>query len=101
VGLVQREIEAAGMSTITLSPMPDWTAAMSVPRLVGIEHPLGVTLGHPGDVATQTAVLRDTLQALAEMETPGDVRYLPYNGRNCPATLHCIPIHHRRSRRRS
>ena len=51
---------------------------MGVPRLVGIEHPLGVTVGHPGDVATQTAVLRDTLQALAEMERPGEVRHLPY-----------------------
>lgn len=78
MGLVQREIEAAGMSTITLSPMPDWTAAVGVPRLVGIEHPLGVTAGHPDDVKTQTAVLRDTLQALVEMEQPGEVRYLPY-----------------------
>ncbi len=66
------------MSTISLSPMPDWTAAMGVPRLVGVEHPLGVTMGHPGDAATQTAVLRDTLAALAEMERPGAVRYLPY-----------------------
>ena len=78
MGLVQREIEAAGMSTITLSPMPDWTQVMGVPRLVGIEHPLGVTAGHPDDVKTQTAVLRDTLQALVEMEQPGEVRYLPY-----------------------
>jgi hypothetical protein len=38
---VQREIEAADISTITLSPMPDWTEAIGVPRLVGIEHPLG------------------------------------------------------------
>lgn len=84
MGLVQREIEAAGMSTITLSPMPDWTAAMGVPRLVGIEHPLGVTVGHPGDVATQTAVLRDTLQALVEIDEPGQVRYLPYKWEEKP-----------------
>ncbi len=81
------------MSTVTLSPMPDWTAATSVPRLVGIEHPLGVTLGHPGDVARQTAVLRDTLQALAEMETAGDVRYLPYKWTELPGdpSLHPSP----------
>ncbi len=78
MGLVQREIEAAGISTIALSPIPEWTAAQSVPRLVGIEHPLGATLGRPGDAAGQTAVLRDTLQALVEMQQPGEVRYLPY-----------------------
>jgi D-proline reductase (dithiol) PrdB len=78
VGLVQREIEAAGMSTITISPMPEWTAALGVPRVVGIEHPLGVTIGRPGDVATQTAVVRDTLQALAGMQEPGEAWHLPY-----------------------
>ena len=81
------------MSTITLSPMPDWTAAMSVPRLVGVEHPLGVTMGRPGDVPTQTAVLRDTLQALAEIDQPGAVRYLPYRWREEPGdpSLHPDP----------
>ena len=68
MGLVQREIEAAGMSTITLSPMPDWTQAMGVPRLVGVEYPLGLTVGRPGDKVMQTAVLRDTLRALVEAE---------------------------------
>jgi hypothetical protein len=78
VGLVQRKIEAAGMSTITLSTIPDWTAAQSVPRLVGIEYPQGVSFGRPGDVAGQTAVLRDLLAALEEMKMPGEARYLPY-----------------------
>jgi hypothetical protein len=93
VGLVQREIEAAGMSTITLSPMPDWTAAMSVPRLVGIEHPLGVTMGRPGDAATQTAVLRETLQALVQMSEPGAAHCLPYKWQEMPgdAPLHPDP----------
>jgi hypothetical protein len=78
VGLVQREIEAAGMSTITLSSIPDLTAAVSVPRLAAIEHPLGYLLGQPGDREGQTAVLRSTLHALAEMTRPGSVIQLPF-----------------------
>lgn len=64
---------------------------MGVPRLVGVEHPLGVTMGRPGDVRTQTSVLRDTLQALAEMETPGAVRHLPYRWVDLPGDLSLHP----------
>jgi hypothetical protein len=78
VGLVQREIEAAGMSTITLSSIPDLTATARVPRLAAIAHPLGYLLGQPGDQEGQTAVLRATLHALAEMTRPGSVVHLPF-----------------------
>jgi hypothetical protein len=78
VGLVQRKIEAAGISTITLSSIPDLTSAVSVPRLAAIEYPLGYLLGQPGDQEGQTAVLRATLQALSEMTGPGSVSHLPF-----------------------
>ena len=44
-------IEAAGISTITLSSIPDLTGAVSVPRLAAIEYPLGYLFGQPGDQA--------------------------------------------------
>lgn len=66
------------MSTITLSNIPDLTAAVSVPRLTAIEYPLGRPFGQPGDAAGQRAILRATLQALEEMDTPGSVRHLPF-----------------------
>jgi hypothetical protein len=78
VGLVAREIEAAGFSTICLSQMPEWTAVTGAPRIAAIEHPFGQTMGAPGDAAGQTAVLRAALQALAEIEEPGTVRHLPF-----------------------
>ncbi len=51
---------------------------MSAPRVAGIENPPGCPLGRPGDRAGQLAVLRATLQALASMTTPGEVRHLPF-----------------------
>jgi hypothetical protein len=69
VGLVQREIEAAGFTTITLTPLPDLTASVSVPRLAAIEYPLGRTLGQSCDAAGQMAVLEATLQALESIQT--------------------------------
>jgi len=78
VGHVQREIEAAGISTITLSGIPDLTASVSVPRLAAIEYPLGYLLGQPGDQTGQKAVLQATLGALVGMQKPGGVVYLPF-----------------------
>ena len=66
------------MSTITLSSIPELTAAVGVPRLAAIEAPLGYLVGRPGDQEGQTAVLLATLRALAEMTGPGSVSHLPF-----------------------
>lgn len=78
MGLVQRAIEAAGISTITLSNVPAVTSSVGVPRLAAIEHPFGLPMGMPGDADTQRAVLRATLQAAETIKTPGGIVHLPW-----------------------
>jgi hypothetical protein len=78
VGLVQREIEAAGFSTVSLSMIPELTSSAGAPRIAAVEHPFGLTLGLPGDAARQLAVLRAALGALEEISRPGDVVHLPF-----------------------
>jgi hypothetical protein len=75
---VQRAIEMAGISTITLSSIPDLTRAVGVPRLAAIEYPLGRPFGLSGDVAGQMAVLRATLNAIPALATPGAIVQLPF-----------------------
>ena len=84
MGLAQRQIEAAGFSTISLSNIHELTAATGVPRLAAIEHPFGQLLGEPGDESRQTAVLRDTLEALEGIQEPGTVIHLPYQFAGSP-----------------
>jgi len=62
--------------------MPAITEAVSPPRLVGIGFPSGRPFGPPGDAATQTRVLRATLEALTAMTEPGTRIDLdiPYTG---------------------
>ncbi len=91
MGLVQREIEAAGVSTITLTPVPELTRSVSVPRLAAIEYPLGRTFGQPGDAAGQASVLRATLQALETLETPGGIRTLPFTWPELPSQVRNRP----------
>jgi len=78
VGLAQREIEYAGISTVTLSNIPELTVAVGVPRLVGIEFPFGQIVGRPGAAHDQRAVLKGTLNAMEQLQRPGDVIPLPF-----------------------
>lgn len=78
VGLLQREIETQGFSTIILSNNPDLTASVSVPRIAAIEHPYSRTVGQPGDVDGQIAVLRSVIQSLMDIQSPGGVIHLPF-----------------------
>jgi hypothetical protein len=61
-----------------LSGIPDLTAAVGVPRLAGIEYPLGYLMGKPCDRVGQLAVLRAILNALADAEKPGTVIDIPF-----------------------
>jgi hypothetical protein len=75
---VQREIEAAGVSTISLSNIPELTASTGAPRVAGIEYPFGRTVGMPGDADGQRAVVRAALHALAQIQDPGGRVDLPF-----------------------
>ena len=97
MGLVQREIEAAGFSTISLSMMPELTMSCGVPRIAAIEQPFGLTLGLPHDAARQLAVLSGTLQALEEISQPGTVVHLPFEW-DAGEKLNTLPRKLRRSR---
>jgi hypothetical protein len=91
VGLVQRELEFAGFTTIILTPVPDLTASVSVPRLAAIEYPLGRTLGQPCDSTGQMAVLEAVLQAVEQIETPGEIVYLPFEWPEAPKDVRNEP----------
>ena len=54
------------------------TAAVRPPRAVYLDFPLGHTAGKAHDRALQRRVLRDTLDALATIDTPGTIRRLPH-----------------------
>ena len=91
MGLVQREMEAAGLATITLSTIAAFTASVGAPRVAAIEHPQGRPLGQPGDAQGQLAVLRETLAALGRIELPGTVVDLPFEWSEPPREVRSRP----------
>jgi hypothetical protein len=73
VGLVQRAIEAAGISTISMTMMPEITRRVGVPRALRVGFPLGHPFGMPGQGCLQMRLLRLALSNAASIETPGTI----------------------------
>lgn len=85
MGLVQRVLEAEGISTVSLSMIPDFTRAVGVPRLAGIAYPMSRPMGRPGDADGQRAVLRALLGLLDAARAPDAYLELPFAWPETPA----------------
>jgi hypothetical protein len=68
VGLVQGEIERAGIPTVSLSVRPEVTYGMNVPRAAYLRFPHGNPLGEP-DRPEQHHVILEALLRLLETAT--------------------------------
>ena len=62
VGLVQGEIERAGISTVSVTVRPDVTFGMNVPRAAYLRFPHGNPLGEPDRPDQQHLILEALLQ---------------------------------------
>jgi hypothetical protein len=61
------------LSTVLVTNMPFWAERAGVPRTLAVEFPFGHTLGQPHDVAQQVRVIRQALEVLETVETPGTI----------------------------
>ncbi len=78
MGLIQREIEKAGIPTIGISIARRYTEMVKPPRTVFVKWPLGHPLGEPFHIAQQRAVLEAAFRALAAIKEPGEIIDLPF-----------------------
>jgi D-proline reductase (dithiol) PrdB len=81
VGLIQREIERAGIVTIGISIVREYSEKVQPPRTVFLRWPFGHPLGEPGNTEQQRTVLLDALQAAYQIEEAGSIVDLPYRWR--------------------
>jgi hypothetical protein len=71
VPVLARLIEAAGIPTVTVTPMPQLAAQLLTPRIVGVEFPFGHPFGMPNDRAMQRTVLSTAVSVLAGAAAAG------------------------------
>jgi hypothetical protein len=70
VGALARVFESAGLATVGLSLVREQAEAISAPRFLHCEFPLGRPLGKPDDPEFQTAVLRRAFALLQRTDVP-------------------------------
>lgn len=75
--VLARTLEAAGLATVLVTPMPFWAEKTGVPRTLAVEFPFGQTLGRAGDAAQQLRVIRQALALLAAAREPGLIVHSP------------------------
>jgi len=78
VGLIARQLEAAGIPTVGFTSARTITASANQPRAVFVDLPLGHTTGLPNDPVGQRLILTEGLTAAAAMNVPGTIVDLPY-----------------------
>jgi len=78
VGLIQREVEEAGISTIGISLVRSISDKIKPPRTVFLPWPFGHPLGEPFNVAQQRKVLMAAFYALSTIKNPGEILDLPF-----------------------
>jgi len=81
-GLIQREIEAAGIPSVGVSVCPDITDHLQVPRAVALRFPMGSPFGASMDTSMQLRILRDALSLIESTKIPGEIVQLPYEWAN-------------------
>ena len=81
MGLIQREIERAGIPTIGISIIRKFTEKVKPPRTVFLRWPFGHPLGEPFNVAQQRTVLVEAFKALYRIKEPATIIDLPYRWR--------------------
>ena len=78
MGLIAREIERAGIPTLSMSSAWDITFAVRPPRAVFVNFPLNHQTGKANDPGLQRRILLDALRAFEVLWAPGMLLTLPY-----------------------
>lgn len=80
--IVQRAIESVGISTIIIAALPPIAKQQGAPRIAAAHVPIGSNAGEPNNKEMQTAILKDSLNAMVKMDHFGEIIMLPYEYRH-------------------
>ena len=70
VGLIQRAVEAAGISTVSITLDESITKRVKPPRALSVPYRFGYPLGEPNNPELQHAIIAEALALLADEGTP-------------------------------
>ncbi len=76
--LIGRQLEAAGIPTVSLTSARDITASANPARAVFLDYPLGHTAGRVGEKELNRSIVSTALAQLVEATEPGTIVDLPH-----------------------
>ncbi len=79
--MLAREIEANGVTTVSLALVRELAVAVKAPRMLYLHWPFGHALGEPGNRDQQRTILHDAFSLARIAQRPGLVVDLPYQWR--------------------
>jgi D-proline reductase (dithiol) PrdB len=82
VGLIQREIEKAGIPSIGISIERSYSEKVKPPRSIFLRWPFGHPFGQAFNRAQQRVVLAEALRALFTIKEPGTILDMHYRFKN-------------------
>jgi D-proline reductase (dithiol) PrdB len=77
VGLIQRQIEYAGITTVSISLLREITEKTRPPRALFVPFPLGYPLGEPNNTDLQTRIMRAAFALLSRNDCPVLETFMP------------------------
>jgi len=78
VGLIARQVEAAGIPALCMGSAYDIMRAVNPPRGAFLDFPLGHTAGKPDQPELQRQILIEALEAFNSLTEPGSIKILPF-----------------------
>ena len=74
VGLIQRAVEEAGISTVSITLAESMTKKIRPPRALAVPYPFGHPLGEPNNPELQHAIIAEALALLTVGTSPPILR---------------------------
>ena len=78
MGLIARQVEAAGIPTLCMGSALDILKAGNPPRAAFLDYPLGHTTGKPHQPELQREILVQALEGFTSLTVPGLIKMLPF-----------------------
>ena len=78
MGLIARQVEAAGISTLCIGSALDILKAGNPPRAAFLDYPLGHTTGKPSQPELQREIMLQALESFTSLTVPGQIKVLPF-----------------------
>ena len=70
VGLIQRAVEAVGISTVSITLVESMTKRVKPPRALAVPYGFGHPLGEPNNPGLQHAIIAEALALLSDEALP-------------------------------